>query len=137
MTTEMTKETPLDVMQKLVHESSKAHGWYTCQDCLGNEGGYCQSCKGTRVVIRNIPEMLALIHSEVSEALEDYRNQRLPLDQYTMHDDKPEGFGVELADIVIRVMDLAEYLSIDLAEMIVLKYRYQLTRPHRHGGKLC
>ena len=50
---------------------------------------------------------------------------------------KPEGLGSELADIVIRVFDLAGMLKIDIANEIERKMRYNVTRPYRHGGKLA
>jgi NTP pyrophosphatase (non-canonical NTP hydrolase) len=81
-----------------------------------------------------IPAKLALIHSEVSEALEQYRDgHMLP---YESHSGKPEGFGVELADVLIRVFDLCGYLKIDLDRLVRLKMDYNATRPHRHGGKV-
>lgn len=56
---------------------------------------------------REPPETISLIHSEISEALEEYRAR--PDDLLTVRyrdtDGKPEGFGVELADTAIRVMD--------------------------------
>jgi NTP pyrophosphatase (non-canonical NTP hydrolase) len=45
------------------------------------------------------------------------------------------GFPSELADIVIRVADLAGALGIDLAEAIRIKLAFNRTRTHRHGGK--
>ena len=48
---------------------------------------------------------------------------------------KPEGFPTELADVVIRVGDLAGRLGIDLAAVIGEKMAYNITRPYRHGGK--
>lgn len=48
---------------------------------------------------------------------------------------KPEGFGSELADIIIRVFDLAEELGIDLGAEVLRKMRYNATREYRHGGK--
>jgi hypothetical protein len=83
----------------------------------------------------NIPEKIALIHSEASEALEDYRNQAMEL---TLGPGgKPVGFPVELADIVIRVLDLAEYLGHDLERVIALKHKYNESRAIRHGNKAC
>lgn len=70
---------------------------------------------------RETGTMLALIHSEVSEALEADRNC----------DD--EGFAEELADIVIRVADLAGGMGIDLETEIARKMTCNAERPHLHG----
>ena len=82
----------------------------------------------------NIPERLALIHSEVSEALEDYRDGHMVtgLDNH-----KPIGFPTELGDIVIRVFDLCGELDINIEEELLTKMAYNETRPYRHGGKLA
>ncbi len=82
----------------------------------------------------NIPEKLALVHSEISEALEEYRDNSV-VDLYVETDGKPEGFGVELADAVIRIADLCGELGIDLEKCIKTKMEYNKTRPYRHGGK--
>lgn len=87
---------------------------------------------------RNIPEMLALIHSEVSEALEAYRDLEAGQELNVMdgtNGGKPTGFPSELADIVIRVADLCGYLNIDLEEAVRVKSAYNETRPFRHGNK--
>jgi NTP pyrophosphatase (non-canonical NTP hydrolase) len=88
---------------------------------------------------RNVPEMLALIHAEVSEALEEYRKDRMELWWSLPNGDagefKPEGFGVELADAVIRILDLAEGLNIDLAKLIRIKLEYNKTRELMHGKR--
>lgn len=77
----------------------------------------------------NDGEKIALIHSEVSEALETLReptkfSEKLPL--YTELEE-------ELADVVIRVMDFAEQTNCRLAEAIIAKMKYNATRPHKHG----
>ena len=99
--------------QASVHELAKKKGWYDEE--------------------RKEPELLALIHSEVSEALEEYRNGGPVI--YTNDRGKPCGIAVELADIVIRVMDMAEFLGINLGKYIKLKHEFNKTRPYRHGGK--
>lgn len=86
---------------------------------------------------RNIPEALALIHSEVSEALEEYRvlPEGMDIEHVRYVNGKPEGFAVELADIIIRVLDLSQGLGIDLDVVLLEKMNYNDTRPARHGGK--
>jgi NTP pyrophosphatase (non-canonical NTP hydrolase) len=54
---------------------------------------------------------------------------------YREIDEKPEGFPSELADIMIRVMDLAEGMGVDLGKEILEKHEYNKTRPYKHGGK--
>lgn len=102
-------------LQKESYENSSAKGFWDDQDN------------------RNIPSKLALIHSEISEALEEYRKNRV--ETYYSEGGKPEGFGVELADAVIRIADLAEHLGLDLADLIQEKAAYNVTRPFKHGNK--
>jgi NTP pyrophosphatase (non-canonical NTP hydrolase) len=67
--------------------------------------------------------LLALIHSEVSEALEADRKG------------DAENFVEELADVCIRVFDLCGSREIDLEAAIIKKMEYNKTRTHKHGGK--
>ena len=68
-----------------------------------------------------------MIHSEVSEALEGLRKS-IPLDGNG-------GMVEELADIIIRTMDLAEHFNIDIEEAIILKHKLNLKRKYKHGKK--
>ena len=84
---------------------------------------------------RTIGDAIALMHSELSEALEEHRNGNNPRATYLDEKGKPCGIPSELADVVIRVFDFCGYHGIDLEEAIREKMEYNATRPQRHGGK--
>ncbi len=77
-------------------------------------------------------ERLMLVVSEAVEAMEELRSGKSPIVREVIAG-KPEGFGSELADIVIRVFDLAMIEQVDLATEILEKIAYNKTRPKLHG----
>lgn len=76
---------------------------------------------------------LALVHSEVSEAVEEMRKPNVQHIYYV--NGKPEGVGPELADVIMRVAECAVAWGIDLDEMIRIKHNFNEGRPFKHGGK--
>src|SRR5690606_29989679 len=86
---------------------------------------------------REFGTVLALVHSEVSEALEAYRNGRDANERYYREDGKPEGVPSELADVIIRVLDACGYYGIDIEAVIEEKAAFNRGRPYRHGRKVA
>lgn len=78
---------------------------------------------------------LGLITSEIGEAIEAVREGKLA-PQCDPFSAKPEGLPSELSDIIIRTLDLADQLGVDLTAALMEKHSYNLGRAHRHGGKL-
>lgn len=113
--------------------------------------------KGFDVREENIGQTLCLIHSEVSEALEAIRNDRnanfvgfnlLNTGEYLLetHTDAErfkyafeaeikDTFEDELADVFIRLMDLAGAMSINIGYHVALKRKYNALREFKHGKK--
>jgi len=107
----------LNYLAEEMHGLAKAKGWWAEE--------------------RGIPEQIALMHSELSEALEHYRDHGLVGSSLLQFDDKgkPIGLGSELADTIIRILDTCGRYGIPLGEILFVKYMYNRTRPRRHGGK--
>jgi NTP pyrophosphatase (non-canonical NTP hydrolase) len=98
--------------QDIVYQNAKSKGWHD---------------KPNDPVVS-----LALIHCEASEAVEAIRHGNPPSE----HIPRFSGVEEELADIVIRCMDLSQEKGYRLGEAIVAKHEFNRTRPIKHGGKL-
>jgi len=89
---------------------------------------------------REVGTALMLMVTELAEAMEEHRNGRA-LDEIWHQPEghpkagKPEGVPVELADVIIRICDLAGHHKIPLNAALREKLAYNKTRPYRHGNK--
>ena len=99
-----------------IYENSLTHGFWDFPD----------PSETTRSLF--ISQKLALIHSEVSEAVEEHR-------KHPSHFSVKGPFEEELADIIIRTLDLCGYLGINIESLIVAKHEKNKARPHRHNKR--
>ena len=113
MITIHNNEEPLYKLAKEIHENAVAHGWWDEP--------------------RNLLEIVALCHSELSEAVEEYRAGRPMV--WTNEDGKPEGIAVEMADCLIRILDWFGSEGLDVDEIVQQKMAYNRGRPYKHGKK--
>ena len=94
---------------------------------------------------RNVGEMLMLVVPELGEAIEAHRKERFADWQYYaefesgLDENYPfeaaikDTFEDELADAIIRLLDMSEGLNIDIQKHIEAKLTYNQSRPRLHG----
>lgn len=120
----------LEEYQAEIREINEANGWFDSERSFGDD--------------------IALLHSEVSEMYEAYRDHGFddvtrrqcrvfdhshPVPEGSDHVCKPEGVGSEAADVLVRLLDTCERHGIDLRAELERKIVYNRTRGYRHGGK--
>lgn len=127
------------------------NGWDRSRDMIANPDAYPEAWKTTHKIAE-----LGLIATEVAEAIEEVRGNHAMDESYYPRRDyimshpeaewtsypeyvsgiyKPEGVPSELADVMIRVFDLADAYGIDLAGALIEKINHNATRGLHHGGK--
>lgn len=108
--------------QEDVYDINVANGWFEDDRTVGDD--------------------IALLHTEVSEMLEAYRDgglgdQTRMLKNPSLHAlPKPEGFGSEAADVLVRLLDTCKRRGVNLAWEFERKLAFNETRGHKHGGKI-
>lgn len=97
---------------KDIHKNAVEHGWWDDDRSFG--------------------EIVALCHSELSEALEEDRKGN---DQIYIAAGKPEGVATELMDCVIRIFDYFGKMEIDAELLLQMKHDYNKKRAYKHGKR--
>ncbi len=99
----------------IVAETSESKGWHVNKDS-----------------IEGISSKIALMHSELSEALESLREGDPPSD----HIPEYTGMEEEFADVIIRIMHVADLMNLRVSKALIAKLEFNKGRDHKHGGKL-
>lgn len=133
----------LNELAKLCAHHAREKGWSEESDAIAEARKLVDAGTATppvkelfrrfidRQTIRDVPVLtkLLLIASEVSEAMEDARKAPYASDGI------PAGFPEELADILIRVLELAGSLDINIGDVVKTKLDANTLRQYRHGSK--
>lgn len=113
--------TPFNEAAKVAHKMAREKGWWDCPVLTNGQ-----------IADRNNGELIALMHSELSECLEALRHDNPPSE----HIPNFSGAEEELADVIIRIMDFAIARNLDVGRAIAYKMRFNAKREHKHGGKI-
>lgn len=115
----------LNDLRDVIHDLAKSKGWHAAEET--DDQFVTRTC--------------ANIHGEVSELFEAFRDNRLhaPCDKAEMMGElglaRLTCAEEELADIIIRALDTAGRLKIDIGRAVMAKHTLNVVRPWRHGGK--
>ena len=105
-------------LAKEVYENNKKKGFWDCKT--------------------NVGEKLMLVVSELGEAIEAHRTNKIGYENlyynvYTNEYPNKNTFQDELADAIIRLLDLSGGLGIDISHFVKEKLKYNKNRPQKHG----
>lgn len=128
----MAKEQNTDVEYIEPFDEDKAAMFCKLWKDIRKDVAKTTTLKGWTVRERHDAELIALMHSELSEALEGLRYGNNPSDHIPEFSAAEE----EFADLIIRMMDMEYTRKWRVAEALIAKIAYNKTRPYKHGGKL-
>lgn len=132
----------LTALQERIHRTAREKGWWDLHplvDAIERElvdapaaisDNVLDLINDSPLVERNDGELIALMHSELSEGLEALRKDAVS-DKIAPF----KGIEEELADCVIRILDASAEKGWNVIDAILAKMDYNEGRAYRHGGK--
>ena len=114
----------LNVLAYAAHKNAVAHGFYEDHLALREkvEGSAFAVDEAERTFIL---AQIAKISGECGEAVSAIQ-----------HGEPVKEVATELADVIIRTLDLGGYLGVEMGDIIIEKMKHNETRPYKHG-KVC
>lgn len=124
-----------------VHATAREKGWWDGDKVAGDVHHWLRQTDAPKELIekvakllgRNVGESIALMHSELSETLEAARHGNPPSDK--IGDQGFTGIEEELADVIVRIMDVSKAHGWRVAEALEAKRAYNKGRAYKHGNK--
>ena len=124
----------LDALQDVIGRGNAERGFHEEGD--GYRRHVANGSSNFDVPLRNYYALkVSLIHTELSEAIEELRAGHAADHVYHSEGGKPEGFMVEIVDAVVRCFDLADEVGVSLGALLLEKLSHNSTRGRLHGGK--
>jgi NTP pyrophosphatase (non-canonical NTP hydrolase) len=111
----------LNEIRNIVHQNAVDHGFHNFEE---DDGQF-------------VTRAMMLLNTETAELFEAYRNHKLtePCDKSHKMEEPLTNEEEEIADIIIRALDYAGRMKLDIGRAVAIKHAYNVSRPYRHGGK--
>lgn len=123
------QKSALSKIAALIHQYNSEKGFWEDWEAVHQDSPSPEKLRFQQLLLI---EKMDLAHGELSEALEALRDG----DPQDRHLPQYKAFDVEIADALIRILDLIDVRRVDIAHVVAEKVMYNRNRPHKHGKEL-